>query len=68
MDKKSLVVAAMTASVGMTVALFLAGVAFIDIPTQESAKMGALMSSGMAIPVLIMAKVLKVKRKKPAEK
>ena len=64
MDKKSLLVAAMTAAIGMTVALFVAGVAFIDIPTQESAKMGALLSSGMVIPVLIVAKILKIKKHK----
>jgi NhaA family Na+:H+ antiporter len=63
MDKKSLFVAAMTAAIGMTVALFVAGVAFIDLPTQEAAKMGALLSCGMVIPVLIVANILKVKKK-----
>ncbi len=65
MTNKALIVAAMTAAMGMTVALFVAGVAFIDVPTQQAAKMGALMSSGMAIPVLMMAKILKVSRRDP---
>jgi NhaA family Na+:H+ antiporter len=62
MTNKALIVVAMTAAIGMTVALFVAGVAFIDIPTQQAAKMGALMSSGMIIPVLIVAKIFKVTR------
>lgn len=65
MTQKDLVVSAMTATIGMTVALFLAGVAFIDLPNQEAAKMGALMSIGMVIPVLIAAKLLKIKRRAP---
>jgi len=67
MRKKDLMVAAMTGAIGMTVALFIAGVAFVDVPTQESAKMGALLSSGMVIPVLIAAKLLKIRKTKPAE-
>ncbi len=62
MRPKDLLVAAMTAGLGMTVALFLAGVAFSDLPTQESAKMGALLSIGMVIPVIIVAKFLKIKK------
>ncbi|MBI1810415.1 MAG: Na+/H+ antiporter NhaA, partial [Nitrospirae bacterium] len=62
MTNHALVVAAMTAAIGMTVALFVAGIAFLDVQTQEAAKMGALLSGGMALPTLIMAKVLKVKR------
>ena len=62
MDLKTLFVAGMTAALGLTVALFVAGVAFVDPTLQGSAKMGALLSA-MAAPVaLLMGRLLRVKK------
>jgi NhaA family Na+:H+ antiporter len=63
MSPKSLVVAGVTASLGLTVALFVAGVAFVDPQLQGAAKMGALGSALAAPIVLILAKIVGVKRK-----
>ena len=52
----------MIAGLGLTVALFIAGEAFTDSQTQSAAKMGALFSAFIVIPVYIFAKILKVKR------
>jgi len=65
MNFRSLIVAAMIAGVGMTVALFVAGVAFpgsASIQIQGAAKMGALLSFGIGIVALIVGRVLKVKQ------
>jgi len=62
MDYRSLFVAGLTASLGLTVALFVAGVAFTDPILQGSAKMGALMSGGMALVVLVGSRVLRIPR------
>ncbi len=60
MDAKSLFVAGLTAGLGLTVALFVAGVAFTDEVLQGAAKMGALLSALVAPMVFIVAKVLRV--------
>lgn len=62
MDYRSLFVAGMTAALGLTVALFVAGVAFTDPSLQGAAKMGALLSGAMAIVVLVASRVLKIAR------
>ncbi len=62
MDFKTLVLAAIIAALGLTVALFVAGAAFTDPGIQGAAKMGALFSAGVAPLALILAKVLKIKR------
>ena len=67
MSFSSLFVAAMTAGLGLTVALFVAGVAFSaatpeGAAMQSAAKMGALLSAGVAPLVLITAKLLRVKK------
>lgn len=62
MDVRSLFVAGLTAALGLTVALFVAGVAFTDPTLQGAAKMGALFSAGVAVLVLVSAKVLGIKR------
>ncbi|MEK7747995.1 MAG: Na+/H+ antiporter NhaA [Nitrospirota bacterium] len=61
MTLRTLFVASMTAAMGMTVALFVAGVAFTDPALQGAAKMGALFSAGIAPIVLIVAKQMRVK-------
>ncbi|MGE0791310.1 MAG: Na+/H+ antiporter NhaA [Sandaracinaceae bacterium] len=66
MDWRSLLVAGMTAALGLTVALFVAGVAFTEPGLVGSAKMGALMSAFVAPLVLAAARVLRVKSPRPA--
>lgn len=61
MNKFTLFLAALTAGIGMTVALFVAGVAFTDPIIQGSAKMGALMSVFIAIPIFVLARLCSVK-------
>ena len=61
MDRRTLVIAALTAALGLTVALFVAGVAFTDVALQGAAKMGALASAGAAPLVLLLARVFDVK-------
>lgn len=59
MTKRSLLVAGVIASLGLTVALFVAGVAFTDPALQGAAKMGALLSV-IAAPLAIgLARILK---------
>lgn len=60
MDAKSLFLAGLTASLGLTVALFVAGVAYTEPTLIGSAKMGALFSALVAPVVLVLAKVLRV--------
>ena len=62
MGARSLFVAGLTAGLGLTVALFVAGVAFTDPAIQGAAKMGALFSAVVAPLVFIVAKALRVKR------
>jgi len=61
MDARSLALVGFTASLGLTVALFVAGVAFTDPGLQGAAKMGALLSALTAPVVLILAKALRVR-------
>jgi len=65
MNRKSLFVAAMTAGLGLTVALFVAGVAFTDLDHQGAAKMGALASALVAPVVFAVARALRVKTSPP---
>ncbi len=61
MNFRSLIVVGLTAGLGLTVALFVAGVAFTDPSLQGAAKMGALASVVAAPAVLILAKLFGVK-------
>lgn len=61
MDWRSLLVAGLAAAIGLTVALFVAGVAFTDPVLVGSAKMGALFSAFVAPAVLLLARVLRVR-------
>ncbi len=49
------------AGLGLTVALFVAGKAFTGPPFQEPAKMGAVLSGGVAFLALLAGAALKVK-------
>lgn len=62
MNKKELFTAGIIASMGLTVALFLAGSAFTDSNMQGSAKMGALFSAGGFIAAFIVSKVFRIKK------
>lgn len=61
MNARSLLVAGLTAALGLTVALFVAGVAFTDPALAGAAKMGALFSAAVAPAVLLLGRVLRVK-------
>ncbi len=62
MDFKGLLLTGLIAGLGLTVALFVAGVAFTEPTIQGAAKMGALLSAGIA-PFAIMAGVaLRIKK------
>ena len=63
MKHKELFVAGLVASMGLTVALFIAGVAFTDINIQGAAKMGALFSAGSVVLSFTAGKLLGIKRK-----
>ncbi len=61
MGTKHLLVAAIIAGLGLTVALFVAGKAYDDPAFQDPAKMGAVLSAGAAIIAFIVGRLLKVK-------
>ncbi len=62
MKYKELLVAALIAGIGFTVALFVAGEAFADPVIQGAAKMGAMLSI-LAFPLaLILSKILKIRK------
>ncbi|MEA4901761.1 Na+/H+ antiporter NhaA [Desulfitobacterium sp.] len=63
MNRKDLFVAGLVASMGLTVALFVAGVAFTDPSLQGAAKMGALFSVGSVFLSFTAGKLLGIKRK-----
>lgn len=62
MTKKELFLAGFVAAMGLTVALFVAGAAFVDPEIQGAAKMGALFSAGVSIIAIILGRVLGIKR------
>ena len=61
MGIKHLLVAAMIAGLGLTVALFVAGKAYDDPAFQDPAKMGAVLSAGAAVIAFIFGRLLRVK-------
>lgn len=60
--RKELLLIGLVAGVGMTVALFVAGEAFIDPLVQGAAKMGALLSAGCGLVAIVLGRLLGVKR------
>ena len=62
MKKRELLLVGIIAGFGFTVALFVAGEAFIDPVHQGAAKMGALLSCGSAVVALAAGRLLKIKR------
>jgi Na+:H+ antiporter, NhaA family len=62
MQKKELLVVGIIGGFGFTVALFVAGEAFIDPAHRGAAKMGAMLSCTSALIAMIAARLLKVRR------
>ncbi len=62
MDSKSLFMTGVVAALGLTVALFVAGVAFTDESLQGAAKMGALLSAFVAPVALVLGRVMGIER------
>lgn len=60
-DNKELFVLSMVAGIGLTVALFVSGVAYIDPVLQGAAKMGALLSALISVIAIAVARLLKIK-------
>ena len=61
MEVKHLLVAAIIAGLGLTVALFVAGKAYEDPVFQDPAKMGAVLSASAAVVAFIVGRILRVK-------
>jgi len=57
MGKKELVMAGFVAALGLTVALFVAGAAFVDPVMQGQAKMGALFSGFVGLVAILLGKM-----------
>lgn len=66
MNAASLLLVGLTASLGLTVALFVAGVAFTEPGMQGAAKMGALLSVVVAPVVIVLARLARVRDPLPA--
>ena len=64
MNKRSLLVTGLIAGIGLTVALFVSGVAFTDPTLQGAAKMGALLSAVAAPMAIGLARVLGIRRQR----
>ncbi|KAF0219228.1 MAG: Na+H+ antiporter NhaA [Geobacteraceae bacterium] len=62
MGNKELLLTGIIAGFGFTVALFVAGEAFVDPEIQGAAKMGAMLSCTVAIIALALGRVLKISR------
>ena len=67
MGIRHLAVTGLIAGIGLTVALFVAGKAFTGPPFQDPAKMGAVLSGGVALLALAAGAALKVKGSKDSD-
>jgi len=61
MRLKQLLLTGVIAGLGLTVALFVSGQAFVDSGLQGAAKMGALFSGGVAFLAVVLGKLLNVR-------
>lgn len=64
MGKRDLLVAGVIAGIGFTVALFVAGEAFTDPEVQGAAKMGAMFSIAAFPAAMILARAVKVRKRR----
>jgi NhaA family Na+:H+ antiporter len=62
MSMKEVLIAGLVASMGLTVALFISGSAFVDVGLQAAAKMGALFSASAFIIVPVWAKMIRIEK------
>ncbi len=62
MNLRTLVVAGIVAGLGLTVALFVSGEAYVDSGLQGAAKMGALLSAFAAVVAIVVGKVVGIKK------
>ena len=62
LSMKTLPLVGLIAGLGLTVALFVSGVAYTDASTQGAAKMGALLSAGIAPVAILLGRIIQVKR------
>ncbi|WP_243689465.1 Na+/H+ antiporter NhaA, partial [Geotalea toluenoxydans] len=63
MGTKETLLVGCIAAIGFTVSLFIAGEAFTDPALTNGAKMGALLSIGIAVPAVLGAKLLKISKR-----
>ena len=61
MRSKQLLLTGVIAGIGLTVALFVAGQAFVDTGLQGAAKMGALFSGGISVFAIALGRMLNVR-------
>ena len=66
MESKQLIAASLIAAIGLTVALFVAGKAFDGPPFQDPAKMGAVLSGGVALLAIAFGRLLGVRDERDA--
>ncbi len=62
MNYRDLLIAGIIAGIGFTVALFVAGEAFVDPAIQGKAKMGAMLSILAALLAVVLARILRIKK------
>jgi NhaA family Na+:H+ antiporter len=62
MDMRTLITAGLVAGLGLTVALFVAGEAYVDPVMRAEAKMGAVFSGLVFIAAIILGRVLRLRR------
>jgi NhaA family Na+:H+ antiporter len=62
MDSKTLLLSGLIAGLGLTVALFVAGEAYVDIGLQGEAKMGALFSGMLFVVAIVAGKLLGIRK------
>jgi NhaA family Na+:H+ antiporter len=62
MKAMDVVLAGLIGGMGLTVALFVAGAAFIDLELQGAAKMGALFTAGVFLVAIVLGKILKIQK------
>jgi NhaA family Na+:H+ antiporter len=62
MGKKELLLAGIISGFGFTVALFVAGEAFVDPVQQGAAKMGAILSCLVAVIAFIAGRILRIRK------
>lgn len=62
MNFRHLIIVGIVAGIGFTVSLFIADQAFVDPILQEEAKMGALLSIGIALIAIVAGKMMGIKK------